>query len=319
MDLSTIIQVAIGIVFVWVAMAIVTSQIQEWISSALAWRAQMLEDTVVGMLGDKDLTAKVYEHPLIKALWTNHGQRKPAGIPEDKFALVLFEAVMNANASTAEIQDSFLRLKQNVQLLKNSENHELQNFATSMDTLLIGIEHNAENAAASITQARQRVETWFDNAMERVGGAYRRRVQIVAIIVGILAALFFNVDSVSIMNALWKDPVLRQAVVQQAQAQASQQEAQASNGQTPTQAAPTAQDIANNMNKLNALSLPIGWTFNPVNADDPRGLPTSASDWVSKVIGILITGVAAAQGAPFWFDLMRKLISRTPPPIPEKG
>src|SRR5689334_23240109 len=235
MDLSTIIQVAIGILFIWVAMAIVTSQIQEWISSILAWRAQMLEDTVVGMLGDKDLTTKVYEHPLIKALWTNHGQRKPAGIPEDKFALVLFEAVMNANASTTEIKDSFLRLKQNVEILKNSENHELQNFATSMDTLLIGIEHNTESAAASIAQARQRVESWFDNAMERVGGAYRRRVQIVAIIVGIAAALFFNVDTIVISNALWKDPVLRQAVVQQAQAQASQQEAQSSAGQTQTQ------------------------------------------------------------------------------------
>src|ERR1044071_3287080 len=177
MDLSTIIQVAIGIVFVWVAMAIVTSQIQEWISSILAWRAQMLEDTIVGMLGDKDLTAKVYNHPLIKALWTNHGQRKPGGIPEDKFALVLFEAVMNANAATAEVKDSFLRFQQNVEMLKNSENHELQNFAISMDTLLIGIEHNAENAAAAITQARQRVESWFNNAMERVGGAYRRRVR----------------------------------------------------------------------------------------------------------------------------------------------
>jgi hypothetical protein len=74
------------------------------------------------------------------------------------------------------------------------------------------------------------------------------------------------------------------------------------------------------MDKLNALSLPVGWTFKKAaNADDPRAFPTSAGEWALKLIGILITGMAAAQGAPFWFDLMRKLISRTPPPIPEKG
>jgi hypothetical protein len=26
--------------------------------------------------------------------------------------------------------------------------------------------------------------------------------------------------------------------------------------------------------------------------------------------GILLNGMAAAQGAPYWFDLMRKLVSR---------
>jgi hypothetical protein len=284
-------------IFVWVILAVITSQIQEWVASMLAWRASMLEDTVVNMLGDPELTKKFYNHPLIKGLWTNNGKRKPGGIPEDKFALVLFEHLISADQSTAEIKDTFDRLKQNVINLKASENHELHNFATSLDTLMIGIEHKTDDAAQAITEARQRVEGWFNNSMDRLGGAYKRRVQIVALIAGVTIAAVLNVDTVQIATALWKDPVLRQAVVTQANAEASQSAAQAQPS-TP----PTVDEIVKNMDKLNTLTLPVGWS--------PKNMPTNTIGWVSKIMGILLSGMAGAQGAPYWFDLMRKLLSR---------
>src|SRR6185295_17490470 len=105
MDLTIIIQVAIGIIFVWIILAVITSQIEEWVSSIFVWRANMLESTILQMLGDPDLKNKVYSHPLIRGLYSNKGKRKPAGIPEDKFALVLFEQVMNADQTTTEVKD----------------------------------------------------------------------------------------------------------------------------------------------------------------------------------------------------------------------
>jgi hypothetical protein len=36
---------------------------------------------------------------------------------------------------------------------------------------------------------------------------------------------------------------------------------------------------------------------------------SSFSGWALKIFGILITGIAAAQGAPFWFDVLKKLIN----------
>ena len=36
MDITAIIQVAIGIIFVWIMLAVITSQIQEWVASILA-------------------------------------------------------------------------------------------------------------------------------------------------------------------------------------------------------------------------------------------------------------------------------------------
>ena len=45
--------------------------------------------------------------------------------------------------------------------------------------------------------------------------------------------------------------------------------------------------------------------FQPVYGPDPARDP-----WIYVILGWLITTVAAAQGAPFWFDLLRKLVSR---------
>ena len=346
MDLTVIIQVALGMIFVWVILAVITSQIQEWVASIFAWRAKMLEDTITQLLGDPTLKDKVYGHPLIQGLYTNNGLRKPGGIPKDKFALVLFGEVMkssttatdgentgtvsentgtiaentvtvvkDANINNVEntltvventitdVENTFKKLKNKVSDLKgeNKVPAELKKFVDTLDTLLIGIEEKKDDATYTITEARKRVESWFDDSMERLGGAFRRRMQIIAIVVGVTIAAALNVDTGAILTTLWRDPVLRQAVVTQAN---QLQEAEIQAGETPS-----VEEIAKNVEKLNVLSLPIGWS--------PKNIPTTANGWVAKIIGILLSGMAAAQGAPYWFDLMRKLLTRNPPVPPE--
>ena len=51
----------------------------------------------------------------------------------------------------------------------------------------------------------------------------------------------------------------------------------------------------------------LGWK--PANTpNDPRSLP-SGWGWPMKVVGLLITAFAAALGAPFWFDMLSKIMS----------
>jgi hypothetical protein len=74
---------------------------------------------------------------------------------------------------------------------------------------------------------------------------------------------------------------------------------------------------------LNKMGLPIGFAcLSPLmQSDAGRGLQQMLSDcyaqarkqdsgaWVLKAIGWLITGLAVALGAPFWFDLLNKLVN----------
>ncbi len=41
---------------------------------------------------------------------------------------------------------------------------------------------------------------------------------------------------------------------------------------------------------------------------DLRRVPDTPNGWVLKALGLLITGLAISQGAPFWFDLLNKFI-----------
>ncbi|AGZ41925.1 hypothetical protein [Actinoplanes friuliensis] len=42
------------------------------------------------------------------------------------------------------------------------------------------------------------------------------------------------------------------------------------------------------------------------------GLPgqePGARDWLLKLLGLVLTAAAAALGAPFWFDLLNRLVN----------
>ena len=44
----------------------------------------------------------------------------------------------------------------------------------------------------------------------------------------------------------------------------------------------------------------------------PAGVDAAANGWVwllAKLTGLLITGVASAQGSSFWFDLLMKIVN----------
>ena len=80
--------------------------------------------------------------------------------------------------------------------------------------------------------------------------------------------------------------------------------------------APTAEELAAakakadaeakaKADKQNAAAKTYAAQFQPVYGPDPARDP-----WIYVILGWLITTVAAAQGAPFWFDLLRKLVSR---------
>lgn len=293
MNVNTIVQIAIGLMFVWITLAMITSQIQEWIASILSWRAKMLEDAIGNILGNPDLQKQFYDHPLVKGLYTNSGKRKPGGIPNDKFALVVYEMVMDAGKKTGEIKSSFDALQKGVESLKGQKGFE--QIAGSLNTLLLGIEEQADKTLDAASESRKRIEGWFNDSMDRLGGAYKRRVQLVTIIVGIGLAFALNADSLAIIDKLWRDPLIREALV----VQASNMEAPTSGeGQSPTET------ITGYAEELNAFSLPFGW--------GEENIPATAGAWPPKILGILLSGVAAAQGAPFWFDLMRKLVRPAP-------
>ncbi|HTP11306.1 MAG TPA: hypothetical protein VMP08_23795, partial [Anaerolineae bacterium] len=89
--------------------------------------------------------------------------------------------------------------------------------AQLVTNLFSGIDMYLDKEEPRLAGARRNVEQWFNDAMDRAGGWYKRHTQLWLGAIGFLLALALNVDTVTIATALWRDPTLRQNVVEQAQ------------------------------------------------------------------------------------------------------
>ncbi|HEU4375801.1 MAG TPA: hypothetical protein VFS02_20060 [Telluria sp.] len=73
-----------------------------------------------------------------------------------------------------------------------------------------------DDAEGNIEKFKQNIEIWFNNAMDRVSGWYKRRAQAVIAALAVLAAVGMNVDAVLIFKHLQTYPGARDALVAQA-------------------------------------------------------------------------------------------------------
>jgi hypothetical protein len=112
--LEAILDVAIGMIFMWLILSVATMSVQEWIASYLKWRAKDLETAIRRLLGNNQLWAEqLYAHPLIQGLSKKLGA-KPSYIPANKFALALADVVLTAGTEQSFIQQQLLAAKREI-------------------------------------------------------------------------------------------------------------------------------------------------------------------------------------------------------------
>lgn len=189
----------------------------------------------------------------------------------------------------------------------------------TMDGLIMDAQGIISVGEIKLKEFRTSIESWFNNAMDRLSGYYKRRAQLFTFLIGLILAAFLNIDSIAIVRTLWQEPTTRSAIVAEAQALEA----------LPEEDPSVPETLDRIDEKLKALSLPVGW--NKLNSAEcrnvrkdpdawqaacvitaetyPLGMPTGVLFWLEKVLGFLLSGAAAAQGAPFWFDIMKKLIN----------
>jgi hypothetical protein len=298
---SQAIEVAIGLVFVYLVLSLVCSAIKEGLAGALGMRARTLEEGMRNLLGHPETVQSFYDHPLVQGLM--RGQSRPSYIPARTFVLALLDVIAPADAAGLKTVDD---VRKAVASLPERIRRPLLIYTN--------------DAGADLEKLRQHLEDWFNNSMERVSGWYKRRAQVILLVVALLVAAASNTDTLSIVNTLWNNATVRAALVQAAQetAKSAAPSTGAPAPTTATGAPPTtgtrstdqtaaATPAPPSPNTLTAAELSavqplIGWSRVWLRGADSRS-------WVKKILGIVLTGVALSLGAPFWFDLLNKLVS----------
>jgi len=127
----------------------------------------------------------------------------------------------------------------------------LQDFPNeSVRQALIPLVESAGNDAA---RARQNIEDWYNSSMDRVSGWYKRRSQVFVFIIGLVAAIALNADSVLVAKRLSTDRALRDSLLS-----AAQEYAKAHANASPTQS-------------------PASGTSNGKPSENPASKPTPTS------------------------------------------
>ena len=222
----------------------------------------------------------------------------------------------------------------NVALMAGIKQIEHQSLRQALSTVMY--------SAESMEAARGNLETWFNNSMNRASATYAARMKALSVVVALAFALLLNIDALNIARALWEDPAQRQAlsselsaslqsgalqsqvdntaVVVDGEFRANQAEAASS----IEDAVGTGAEIAYQLQDIEDLSLPFGWTFQnvaeaPSAQSDPNNLwnyfpENNPEGWLGllagKFLGIAATVIATAQGAPFWFGIVNRILRR---------
>jgi hypothetical protein len=336
------IDVAVGLAFLFFLLSIVCSSVNEAVAAAFKLRAATLEASIRSLINDPKKAADFYGNGRMQTLFTKtifRNEKKPSYIPPRVFALTLLDTF--APATPGQASDDLIGRAQaavaRMQAVKAGAGGTpadvtagaapQENVTASAapqanvtagatpeenveDKVLVMLQDALDQAGSDRDKFQTALETAFNQLMDRVSGWYKRRSQLFLFVIALAIAGGLNADSFTIGQRLWKDDVLRAAVVAQATSTAAAGKASCTTGgQANTSATqsgtPTSPNTSNAaplettaecVDEVKQLGLPIGWT----KATSPN---TSAQD-VAKAFGLLLTAFAIMLGAPFWFDFL---------------
>jgi hypothetical protein len=278
---SSVLDVAVGLTLVYLLLSLACSAAGEMVASLWKIRASDLARGMRELLHDTNGTGMVqtiYNHPLIHSLFEgsyspNTTRKLPSYIPARNFALALISS-LEAPGTTRPA--GFEKIEEALKCLR-------------------------KEAGNDVAKLRESVELWFNSSMDRVSGWYKRRMQVILVVLGLVLAAAINADTLVLARRLAADEALRDALVAASQEYAKSAPAA---GQEQKQA---GDRLKENLAAIRGLGLPIGWNRSAAEAEAADSIPDSPGGWLLKAIGWLLTALAASLGAPFWFNVLNRL------------
>lgn len=336
---SAIIEVGLGLVMVFFVLSVIVTQINNLIVNFLNLRAENLRAWFHKAITDDGVRNEILTHPMINMVEAQLSPHRPNRLRRllnrlGRWAVGRLVPGAEKYQSTTKVSYIAPNVFADVLLgvfVKDDAGLTAQSDTEKVYSLIISMKNRVEDTpleqtletviatAQSFQDAQVKVAAWFDNSMNHLSTMFKRRVQLISFVAGLLVAIILNVDTLHLARTLWNDPALRQAVIFAAES-ASQNQLQAS-----TEGATTPEEVEKLRQTLQSfldLRLPIGWEVNtapdalalvsPRNAANFSPLLNPA-DWlgflVLKVLGWVLTTFAIMQGSDFWFNLLGRIAS----------
>lgn len=288
MDAGTLLDVTIGLMFMYLLVSLLCTALNETVAQILKWRSTNLRQSVEAMIDHKSTAMAILDGPFFKRVDTNGSmlawvggfgrQEDPAYLSARSFSAALLHTL--AGGVVDDKAKAFEAVKAGVARLDGTE------VGNSLSALLT-------QAAGDYETLKQWVANWFDDSMDRLSGAYKRQVQGLTLVLALVVTLGINADTLTVAQALWHDAGLR-AQIAAAATKFTEQKSDVANL--------TRDEVEKIQQELRPL--PLGWE----NEKLPNTQEGRFFYLMRKMAGYLPTILAIMLGAPFWFDTLSQFV-----------
>ena len=280
----TTLNIIIGLIFVLLLFSLLTSTVMEVIASILSLRARNLRYTLENMLGEK--MDDFVRHPLFRQLSyaTNRRSRissyfLPSWVSKDTFTAILADFL---GAGGEE-------LEKKIEALDEGDLKRMMQFLF-------------RQSGGDPVRFKKEAGMWFDEIMTRASEWYKRNLKWWLFGVGFVLALIFNVDTIQVYQNISASSTVQKYLVDLATNYTEKVDSVAG----PNLNLTLDQSIVrldSALQQIEYISSPLGLGWQSI--EEKRGVPW----WLIKLAGLLLTAISVTFGAPFWFDLLRRLLS----------
>lgn len=325
---SSVLDIAIGAVFIFLLLSVFATAVNEIIFSFLNMRGRELLRGIATLLSDAqntDLVTKIYNHGQVFGLFEGNFDpckpgKLPSYIPSRNFALALLDTVAHPFSEVSVAQPVLAAqpgeatqpgavgqpgraaqpgapagIAQEAIVLTQAFKDAAQRMANEPATEKVGkpLVSMITMAGNDAVKLQKSVEDWYNSGMDRVSGWYKYKTQLALFLIGLVIAASINADTIHIVKQLSQDSTLRASIVAAAE---SAKDPAINKEQTTTQQRIDA--AKKSLSDVNNLGLPLGWHDGDWTANH---LPNLFLGW-------LLTAIAITLGAPFWFDTLNKIM-----------
>ncbi len=317
-DIGALLNFLIVIVFIYLVLSLAASMLVEMLAAQISKRGKMLRRRLTEMFDDVHETgfaALLFESPLLRSyMGTN---RLPSYLPADGFAKAVIAIVKEHEITDAKALPPVLRA-----LVRGS--------GITLDE-------------SGLEAFRTALIEWYDQAMDRLTGTYRRWARRWLFAAGLFLAVGFNIDFLHITQSVWSARFTLDETVRQIEGVQTEIQSKLTDGQTVDAAFLTSNPET--LRKIVALTdgnttgipaLPVGWVI--VDADCPTDPSDTAAMALAQkagkictinarlgvlwdtvqtpskldfaaIVGWLLSALLVLPGTNFWFDSLSRLFA----------
>lgn len=335
MNLTTFVDVAIGLSVMYLSASLFVTIVNEYIAQFWALRANQLKTDLKKLIDDEKVREALKENPALEPFFRDSQtflvRLKTLFGPSSAKAASPTQTSPSSEKAASFVDPNVLAQ----QVVGNLSNGRLKGAEQLLDALnklstnsklKTQLEALARTAGEDMDGFVRKVGAYLDRTLAAMGEGYKQKMQVISLVIGFVVALTFNLDTVFVASHLYRDKEARDATVAVALAQTNDPQFNKCMGMDP-EARRKAGECAQLSGPIDLVlgrsatlgKLPIGWAsmddameallgLSAPKADAPR-TDAAARPPLVRWIGLLLTALAISLGACFWFDLLNRLVN----------